>query len=406
MNKYYTFLIALIWLGSVQAQTENYWIKKADFAGLKRERSVAFSINGIGYVGTGVDTTDVTKKDFWAYDPTTNSWTQIADFGGVERRNAVAFMLNDFGYVGTGMSHNESALGTTLSDFWKYDPSSNTWSAVASYPGNSNLGIYFATGFAVDGKGYVCSGKKGPADYTTEFWEYKPTTDSWSQLTDFPGGVRYQLNSFVVKEKAYIGLGVDQDIYRKDIWEYDPATSNWTQKNDFAGSARGALTTFTIGEAAFICLGTDGGFKKDLWEYNPYADTWSIRAEFDGSARKNAVAFVINDTAYVGTGKGVSGKKMSFYAYVPYQNVLNTKEELVTDVSVYPNPATDLITIQIPETEPYNLSFSNILGEQVYHTTIKSSTTINLQNFEKGVYFVTILNENSNQQITRKIIIQ
>ena len=40
-------------------QTENFWLKKNDFGGLKRERAISFSIGDYGYVGTGVDTGEV-----------------------------------------------------------------------------------------------------------------------------------------------------------------------------------------------------------------------------------------------------------------------------------------------------------------------------------------------------------
>ena len=40
---------------------ENTWVKLNDFIGGKRERAVAFSINGFGYVGTGTDTAEVVR---------------------------------------------------------------------------------------------------------------------------------------------------------------------------------------------------------------------------------------------------------------------------------------------------------------------------------------------------------
>ena len=46
-------------------QAPNSWLKKNDFAGLKRERAVAFSIGDFGYVGTGVDTVEIVHNDFW-----------------------------------------------------------------------------------------------------------------------------------------------------------------------------------------------------------------------------------------------------------------------------------------------------------------------------------------------------
>jgi N-acetylneuraminic acid mutarotase len=400
------FLLSLFFISNtVFSQTENYWIRKTDFGGLKRERAVAFTINGKGYVGTGVDTAEAVKKDFWAYDPSMDSWTQVADFGGVPRRNAIAFSANNQGYVGTGMSDAVSTMGTPLADIWSYNALTNTWIQKSSYPGNIGLGIYFATAFSVNGKGYICGGKKGPANYSDELWEYKPSTDTWSMLQAFPGGVRYQLASFVVDNKAYVGLGVDLDIFRKDIWEFDPSTNLWTQKNDFLGSERGAVSTFAFNYRGFICLGGDGGYKKDVWEYNPYDDSWSIRADFGGSARKNAFSFVINDTAYVGCGKGISGKKMSFYAYVPYKSALSLNDFKNIELSTYPNPINDILTIKINTANIHSIAIYDMVGKEVYTTVINSDQlSINRTNISSGTYLLVAKNT-FGQPITSKKLI-
>jgi N-acetylneuraminic acid mutarotase len=400
------FLLSLFFLSTtVFSQTENYWIRKTDFSGLKRERAVAFTINGKGYVGTGVDTAETVKKDFWAYDPSMDAWTQVADFGGVPRRNAIAFSVNNQGYVGTGMSNAVSSLGTTLADIWSYNALTNTWTQKSSYPGNLGSGIYFATAFSVDGKGYICGGKKGPANYSDELWEYKPSTDSWSMLQAFPGGVRYQLASFVVNNKAYVGLGVDLDVFRKDIWEFNPTTNQWTQKNDFLGSERGAVSTFAFNYRGFVCLGGDGGYKKDVWEYNPYDDSWSIRADFGGSARKNAFSFVINDTAYVGCGKGISGKKMSFYAYVPYQSALSVNEFKNIELSTYPNPIDDVLNINISNANVHSITIYDMMGKEIISTIINSSyLTINRTDISSGTYLLVAKNTSGEPLSSKKII--
>ena len=385
------------------SQTQNFWEKKSEFSGLKRERAVAFSINGKGYVGTGVDTADIVHKDLWEYDPTLDSWTQKADLASV-RRNAVAFAINDKGYVGTGMDSVSAGLGNTLTDFWEYDPTLNAWTSKSDFPGSSGVGIYFATGFSADSKGYICGGKRGPNDYTDEFWEYKPLTDSWIQRQDFPGGVRYQLSSFAVDNLGYVGLGIDQDVYRKDLWQYNPSTNNWMQKNDFLGGERGAVCTFSLGQRGFICLGSDGGYKGDLWEYNPFSDSWSVRANFGGSERKNAVAFTIGDSAFVGTGKGNSGKKNSMYVYTPYA-VLSTYENNFTNISVFPNPIEDLIHIVLNLAETKLITIVDINGRMVsQRKTNETSLIIERGNETSGTYFLVVQDKNNTIIHSQKLI--
>lgn len=386
------------------AQTNNTWTKKADFAGLKRERAVAFSINNIGYVGTGVDTAEIVHNDFWQYDPSMDTWAQVADLPGSVRRNAVAFTINDKGYVGTGIDLVEASMpgATTLSDFYEYDATLNTWTQKANYPGGFGFGVYFATGFAVGSKGYICCGKLGPNNYISQLWEYKPAIDQWAQLPDFPGGVRYQLSSFVIDYSAYVGLGTDQDAYRKDIWEFNTATNQWSARTDLPASQRSAATTFSLGQRGYVCLGNNGGLLDDLWEYNPFTDNWSSKATYGGSPRKGAIAFTANGRAYVGTGKGYSGKKMSMHEYNPSQVI--GIEELENNLSIYPNPAKERIQLSSHSNNIETIEIISSTGSKVLTQTF--TTSIDVNTLPAGIYFVNGFDDENNITATQKLIIQ
>jgi len=322
--KTYLYLFALLTLACPSfGQTGNLWSATDDFGAGQRERAVGFSLVGRGYVCAGIDTADQVRNDLWEYDPASATWTQKANMPGVGRRNAVSFTIGNYGYVGTGIDNADAGApgSSVLNDFWKYDPYNNSWSAIANYPGGGFAGgIYFATAFSLDGKGYVCGGKLGPDTYTDQLWEYKPSADQWALRAPFPGAPRYQLASVVGGNKAYVGFGTDEDIHRKDWHEYNPGSNSWTTKADFPSSERATMVTFTIDGRGYICLGGDGGFKNELWEYVPANDSWITRRNYPVSGRKNATAFVIANRAYVGLGKAATGTKRSFYTYVPYNN--------------------------------------------------------------------------------------
>ena len=385
-------------------QTENYWVKKSDLGsdttgnGLKRERAVAFTIDDFAYVGTGVDTAEHVLKDFWKYDPIANAWTQVADLPGSVRRNAVAFAIQGYGYVGTGV---DSLTATTpgsqkMTDFWRYDATLNSWSQISNMPG---AGRYFATGFAIDSKGYVCCGKFGPNNYSNQLYEYKPTTDTWTQLPSFPGGVRYQLSSFVIDYKAYVGLGTDQDMYRDDFWEFDATTNLWSPISPLPASERASAMTFSIGQRGFVCMGTNGGYLDDLWEYNPFTDDWTSRAKYGGTRRKNGVGFTLNGLGYVGSGKGYSGKKASFQEYHPV-GVLGM-DELDVAINIYPNPTQDQINIKSSSLLKEIIVKDNY-GKEVLRTT--NYQNINVHHLMPGIYFVSAVADNGTVQSNQKFI--
>ncbi len=387
------------------SQTGNFWTKKNDFLGGKRERAVAFSIGDYGYIGTGVDTAEVVLKDFWQYDATSDSWTQKADVPGSPRRDAVAFVADNKGYVGTGIDNDESFLGSKLKDFWEYDPTSNSWLQIADYPGVGGNGVYFATAFSIDSKGYVCCGKVGPNSYSNQLWEYKPSINQWTQRTNFPGGVRYQLASFTVGYDAFVGLGANQDVFKKDFWKYNAGTNQWTAISDLPASERGAACTFTIGSRGYVCIGTDGGLLDDLWEYNPVTDFWAVRASFGGSERKNAVAFTLGGKAYVGTGKGFSGKKASIEEYTPLN--LADIDELENLISIFPNPANEILNISFPTGLISEISLYNIAGLRCHvENSLQEDVSIfNVRDLIPGVYIMKFSNSSNDQIICKKIII-
>ncbi len=387
------FFLALFSSLSSIGQTQNYWVKKADFGGLKRERAVAFSIDQFGYVGTGIDTNEVVHNDFWKYDPSIDAWTQVASLPSSVRRNAIAFSIHDKGYVGTGMNTASSGdFGATkLSDFWEYAPTTNTWTQKANFPGNNGNGIYFATGFSIDSKGYVCGGKMGPNWYSSQLWEYKPSTNQWIQLANFPGGVRYQLSSLSIGYKGYVGLGTDNDLYRNDWWEFNAATNQWTERSPLPASERASAVTFTLGERGYVCMGTNGGMLDDLWEYNPYTDDWSVRASYGGSRRKGAVAFSINDKGYVGTGKGNSGKKKSFHEYNPPSTIGLNEQELFTQI--YPNPTRGKLQIK-SSTEIDRCEIYSVVGK--LHGSFNQISSIDISSYPSGNYIVFAYNGNGD----------
>lgn len=387
--KHLLLILGFLLAGSSHAQlpVPNSWVKKSDFTGLKRERSVAFTVNGVAFIGTGVDTAEIVRKDFWRYDDLTDSWTQVADLPGSERRNAIGFGIGDYGYVTTGMNKASATdIGATkLNDNWRYEPATNIWTQVAGFPGNNGQGMYFGACFVIDDKAFIVGGKHGPNNYTSAMYMYDPAQDLWYLAASFPGGVRYQLSALSIDGKGYVGLGTDQDLYRQDWWEYKLETNSWAQRADLPGSARASAVTFTIGQRGYVCMGTNGGMLDDLWEYNPYSNSWSSRAPYGGSPRKNAIAFVLGSRAYVGTGKGISGKKQSVHEYHPMQSLGLDEETL--EVSVYPNPATDFVRVKSDIT-PDALDLFDMNGQKVLSAT--KTNELNVQNLDPGNYRLAI----------------
>ncbi len=77
--------------------------------------------------------------------------------------------------------------------------------------------------------------------------------------------------------------------------------------------------------------------------------------------------------------------------------------------TVYPNPAKDNITINWDNTngsKDAELTVTDITGKKVYHTICNTGAakTINLSNFQKGLYFINIIVDGASE--TKKFILQ
>jgi len=75
-------------------------------------------------------------------------------------------------------------------------------------------------------------------------------------------------------------------------------------------------------------------------------------------------------------------------------------------ISLYPNPANESVTIEVPENmDRSELIFTNMIGQTVLRKNVTStSVTMDLTGFSNGIYFVHV--QNGNQRITKKLIVQ
>lgn len=312
MKKLFSLFLLLFPLISFEQGT---WIQKQDFGGTARAEGVAFSINGKGYLGTGVIITSVPQKDFWEYDPIADTWSQKADFGGSARYLAVGFAVGNKGYIGTGRIDDYHVT----SDFWEYDPAGNTWMQRADFAGDAREA---AVGFSIDTYGYLGTGNLvNGSTVKKDFWRYDPNVDQWTQIANYGGGVVTGAVAFATSTYGYVTTG-NTGLYglNKQLWEYDPATDQWNQKANFPGYGRTLATAFSIGNFGYLTTGTIDSIIYDIndfWQYDTQMDAWMQLDDFPGAARSAANSFVIDGLGYVATGAIFEPLGKELWQYTP-----------------------------------------------------------------------------------------
>ena len=76
-----------------------------------------------------------------------------------------------------------------------------------------------------------------------------------------------------------------------------------------------------------------------------------------------------------------------------------------SDINIFPNPTKSSITISYANNDKFNLSIFNTLGQSVFsEDAIINSKSINISEFNKGIYFLIISDLKGNKLLTKKII--
>ena len=172
--------------------------------------------------------------------------------------------------------------------------------------------------FVVGNKAYVGLGHNGGTSIK-DLWEYNSATDIWTRKADcgidLEGGI-----AMVINGKAYVGFGTSHNSVpccslNKQIWEYDPVTNAWTRKADFPGVGRDGPFGIGLNGKGYIGFGANNGGANvnDWWEYDPSTDTWTQKMNPPLSSGPIGIryflpGFAINNKIYVGTSAYQKGR--------------------------------------------------------------------------------------------------
>ena len=71
-----------------------------------------------------------------------------------------------------------------------------------------------------------------------------------------------------------------------------------------------------------------------------------------------------------------------------------------------PNPSNGNLTITTTNDDVYNYTITNLLGVVIKKGSIQNKAEINLSAESKGMYFVNVINTQTNEQTKQTIVIQ
>ena len=110
---------------------------------------------------------------------------------------------------------------------------------------------------------------------------------------------------------------------------------------------------------------------------------------------------LINDEYWAADEQGTL-QFITNYEY-SYIDIFDSAEEIEnSNVVVFPNPATDVITIEAADYQ--SVEMVDITGKVVFSSEIENSLNIDVKEFNSGVYFVKL--NGANGSLTQKVVVK
>lgn len=383
------------------------WSQKADLPGTSRNDATCFSIGTNVYILTGNTGTGY-LNDLWCFNTLNNSWSQKQSLPFAGRYDVMTFTINGTGFAFGG----RSAGGVFNDDLFAYDTLTDSWTQKANCPGGPRSnGVAFSIGL----KGYICTGRSAGGDLN-DLWEYDFVSDSWTQKANFPGTPRQAATGFALGNKVYVGTGVNTAsalTVFNDFYMYNPANDSWTQKANYPGTARFTCVSFGIGPYGFLGTGLDGSFNTtdEFYQYDTLANTWTATSSFPNGLKSLACATSCNGKGYFGTGT-TTGPAYSteWWEFAPVSTSLKSNAGLYKDVSIFPNPCHENLTIKMNEfSGEISLKLLDVSGKCVKQSEIRySNYSINISTEElaPGIYGVLFISQDGHTELAKQKIVR
>ena len=309
----------------------------------------------------------------------------------------------------------------------------NNWFQKASLP---EIGRYASTGYAMNGKGFVLCGERyNPNTTLSEFWQYNPVSNTWLQLSNFLGGNRNYLAGFVINNNLYAGMG--SPGYSVDFYMYGTICNNLVSINNSIINASSNSNAIIIGSS-------NNPISTFQWQSNPNYFGWQNAPNNSNYSGNSTNSLTVNNVQLSNhlqpfrliatTGNCIDTSNVAVINIldtcvtnvIVYDTLLTTITDTLlinatitginppnnlNTIKVFPNPANSHITIDFGNfviMNGYTLKITNSIGQIVFTTPInQQSSYVDLATWGgNGIYFVQIIDTQNNTIENRKIVLQ
>lgn len=203
---------------------------------------------GGGMGGSG--STSTYTNGLYVYDFATNKWSALAVTGTLPAARYSAGLVAIGGKL---YMYGGQVNGGVTADLWVFDPATAKWATLA---GNSPGRSQFVCG-VIAGEFYVARGSQSGS--TARLAKYNPQTNTWTALLDYPFATTLFMTGACVAGQLYTFGGLQSSVGNvNDFSCYDPTESKWVAlPSGPAGSGMQFAAACELGGKLYVYGGGD-----------------------------------------------------------------------------------------------------------------------------------------------------
>jgi DNA-binding CsgD family transcriptional regulator/N-acetylneuraminic acid mutarotase len=223
--------------------------------------------------------------------------------------------------------------GAVSNQLLRYEPGTNTWTALTSKP----TAVADVQAEVIGNKVYVPGGRLVSGAISDVFEAYDPRRDKWITLKPLPGKLSgYALAAF--EGKLYLFGGWDGQNYHAEVWQYDPDLDKWSAKSPMQTARAFADAAVPERQGRIYVIGGENatGALTANESYNPAEDDgsgqpWSTKAPLPAPS-SHIAATAIGRTIYVIGGSNANNQLLQYGIALDSWKPDNPPIELLRDL--------------------------------------------------------------------------
>jgi hypothetical protein len=355
-----------------EAQT---WVRKNDFPGHARLNPINFTIANEAYLGYGkqnlLSGEHPDSVEIWKYNPVSDTWTAVSGIPGNEK-GTEAFNLGDSAYIKSG-----GGRGMVNNHFYQYMPASDSWSPRALFPADT---LFNAASFSLNKQGYITGGSDTNSRPQHHTYCYNPVHDTWAEKDTLPLALNQPCGA-VAAGYGFIAMGIIQgNSLSKRLFRYD-TSAGWSERTPFPGKGFAPRSCqFVWKDEIYFCLDSF-----QCWKYTPASDLWFRlpNTPFNGAGS----CFVLNNIPYIIE----NGSKQVWQWCPPLSLLISTSQNICkgdsaqlsisggTSFNWSPAPGLNNPTTGNPKASPADSTLYHVLVTDMYGCKGVDSVQVNVK---------------------------